>query len=174
MAVIRCRVGGELTECGFGGAATASERIVQDRGYKEITAECEKNAWQLVTDTVVLTTEIKEPPDSVNDPQYSEPVSQARDIIPWLTEEATLSRNRCVDQGAEAKLSTKTKQTPPAVLSDAEVRRATLKTATAAAAEKLKSEAVERKNKAAVKQDNLVKEAAVEFLRKEFGKSNLH
>ena len=154
---------------GKGQLSEKAMQAMQDPAYQEITAEYKKNGGLWKTESVVMVTQVMDSLGESADMQNKTAVAEATGSLPWLTSASTQARRNYAQTFKHA--AAQPKKELPAPVAEAAERRAKIQKITDAAAQQFKDELAEKKAKAEAKHLELVKQATVEHLRQELGKT---
>ncbi len=157
----------DYLEQGKGDLFESARRAMHDPEFTQMTTEYKSNAGMWAIEKVLLLEQVAETLEDAAKPGNKQAIKEELETIPWLAAAATDARKKYVQTFLQR--VEKRKAVAVSVPSGVEARRAKLRKITEAAAAKLKAEAAEKEKKALEKQQQLVKDAAVEFLRHEYG-----
>ena len=144
-------------------------QAMHDPAYQEISAEYEKNGGLWKTASVVMVTQLLDSVDEAADTQNKKAIADTAGSMSWLTSAATQARTNYAQNFSY--VASQPKKELPAPVVEAAERRAKIQKITDAAAQQFKDDLAEKKAKAEAKHLELVKQATVEHLRQELGKT---
>ena len=145
---------------------------MKDPSYDDITTEYKNGRGLWSTDTVVfLLDQVEDALATAADPAKHADIKTALGDIPWLSEAASESRKRWLAKSLadqEATKKAKHEEAPAAAQEGPEGRKKKTQELVAEAAAKLKVERAAKEEKEETRRHELMRDAAVEHIRKEF------
>ena len=144
---------------------------MKDPSYDQITTEYKRGRGLWSTDTVFLLDQVEDALATAADPAKHADIKTALGDIPWLSEAESESRKRWLAKSLadqEATKKAKHEEAPAAAQEGPEGRKKKTQELVAEAAAKLKAERAAKEEKEEARRHELMRDAAVEYIRKEF------
>ena len=141
---------------------------MHDPAYQETTAEYKNNSGMWKTEMVVVVNQVCDTLEDASQAEHKTAIATSIGATPWLASTASKFQEKYAEMVSETAASAPKKAPAPVV--EVEERQTKIRKITDAAAQKIKAELSEKKAKSEARQLELVKEAAVGYLREQFGK----